>query len=79
MKAIAAHFRYISKNGRLEIEDDMGVKTQGRESLGELADEREPARRILVSLLDEEARTFGLYFLQVVTFPQSTFDSLALP
>ena len=25
MKAIAAHFRYISKNGRLEIEDDRGV------------------------------------------------------
>jgi hypothetical protein len=36
MAAIAAHFRYISKNGRLEIEDDRGVVEQGRESLREL-------------------------------------------
>jgi hypothetical protein len=33
MKAIAAHFRYISKNGRLAIEDDRGVVEQGREAL----------------------------------------------
>lgn len=39
MKAIAAHFRYISKNGRLEIEDDQGEVTQGRASLKELADD----------------------------------------
>ena len=36
MKAIAAHFRYISKNGRLEIEDDRGVVERGREILGDL-------------------------------------------
>ena len=30
MKAIAAHFRYISKNGRLPIEDDRGIVEQGR-------------------------------------------------
>ena len=32
MKAIAAHFRYISKNGRLEIEDERGADDarQGR-------------------------------------------------
>jgi hypothetical protein len=39
MKAIAAHFRYISKNGRLEIEDDRGQTVRGRDSLSELADE----------------------------------------
>ena len=39
MKAIAAHFRYISKNGRLEIEDDRGNKERGKESLRELADD----------------------------------------
>jgi hypothetical protein len=33
MKAIAAHFRYISKNGRLEIEDDRGVVEQGKDAL----------------------------------------------
>ena len=30
MKAIAAHFRYISKNGRLEIEDERGQVSRGR-------------------------------------------------
>ena len=31
MKAIAAHFRYISKNGRLEIEDERGQTMRGKE------------------------------------------------
>jgi hypothetical protein len=39
MKAIAAHLRYISKNGRLQIEDERGNKLQGKESLLDLADE----------------------------------------
>lgn len=39
MKAIAAHLRYISKNGRLEIEDERGETTRGKESLHELADD----------------------------------------
>jgi hypothetical protein len=32
MKAIAAHFRYISKNGRLDIEDDRGETSRGKDS-----------------------------------------------
>lgn len=39
MKAIAAHFRYISKNGRLEIEDQRGEIMRGKDSLRDLADE----------------------------------------
>jgi hypothetical protein len=39
MKAIAAHLRYISKNGRLDIEDHEGNKSRGREALLEIADE----------------------------------------
>ena len=39
MKAIAAHFRYISKNGRLEIEDQRGESMRGKDSLRDLADE----------------------------------------
>ena len=39
MRAIAAHFRYISKNGRLEIEDDRGQSTRGKEAVRELADD----------------------------------------
>jgi len=36
MRAIAAHFRYISKNGRLEIEDDRGVVERGRDALKDI-------------------------------------------
>lgn len=39
MNAIAAHFRYISKNGRLEIEDERGQTMRGKEALRELADD----------------------------------------
>lgn len=39
MKAIVAHLRYISKNGRLEIEDQRGETLRGRDSLRDLADE----------------------------------------
>ena len=39
MKAIAAHFRYISKNGRLDIEDERGEKMLGKDALPELADD----------------------------------------
>jgi hypothetical protein len=39
MKAIAAHFRYISKNGRLDIEDDRGETVRGKEALHDLADD----------------------------------------
>src|SRR5690349_17145814 len=36
MKAIAAHFRYISKNGRLEIEDERGQTVRGKDAVHEL-------------------------------------------
>ena len=36
MGAIAAHFRYISKNGRLDIEDDRGVVERGKDALAEI-------------------------------------------
>lgn len=39
MRAIAAHFRYISKNGRLDIEDEHGQVSSGREAVRELADD----------------------------------------
>lgn len=39
MAAIAAHFRYISKNGRLDIEDDRGEVGQGREALYDLVEQ----------------------------------------
>ena len=39
MKAIAAHFKYISKNGRLDIEDDRGEVLRGRDDLRGLAED----------------------------------------
>jgi hypothetical protein len=36
MAAIAAHFRYIAKGGRLPFEDDRGVVCEGKEELREL-------------------------------------------
>ena len=39
MKAIAAHFKYISKNGRLDIEDDRGEALRGKDDLRGLADD----------------------------------------
>jgi hypothetical protein len=39
MKAISAHFRYISKNGRLDIEDERGETMRGKDTLYDLADD----------------------------------------
>ena len=39
MKAIAAHFRYISRNGRLDIEDERGETMRGKDTLPELVDD----------------------------------------
>jgi len=39
MRAIAAHFRYISKNGRLDIEDDRGETFKGRDDLRGLVED----------------------------------------
>lgn len=39
LRAIAAHFRYISKNGRLEIEDQRGEIMRGKDVLHDLAEE----------------------------------------
>jgi hypothetical protein len=37
IKAIVAHFRYISKNGRLDIEDELGNIERGKGAVHELA------------------------------------------
>jgi hypothetical protein len=39
MAAITAHLRYISKNGRLQFEDDRGVIREGKEALHDLAEQ----------------------------------------
>ncbi|MGY0193910.1 hypothetical protein ACWA7J_02425 [Leptothrix sp. BB-4] len=39
MRAIAVHFRYISKNGRLDIEDERGEVRNGKDALTDLVDD----------------------------------------
>jgi hypothetical protein len=39
MRAIIAHFRYISKHGRLDIEDERGQISRGRKAVKELAED----------------------------------------
>lgn len=39
IRAITAHFRYISKNGRLDMENERGETLRGKDALPELADE----------------------------------------
>jgi hypothetical protein len=39
MAAIAAHFRYINKQGRLPIEDDRGVTHEGKEGVHDLVEQ----------------------------------------
>ena len=39
MGAIAAHLRYISKGGRLPIEDDRGLEREGKEALRDLVEQ----------------------------------------
>lgn len=39
MGAIAAHFRYICKNGQLLIEDDRGIVREGKEAMRDLAEQ----------------------------------------
>jgi hypothetical protein len=39
MAAIAVHFRYITRNGRLAFEDDRGVLREGKDALRDLADQ----------------------------------------
>jgi hypothetical protein len=39
MQAIAAHFRYISKNGRLDMEDERGETTRGRDAVYALTED----------------------------------------
>jgi hypothetical protein len=72
MAAIAAHFRYISKNGRIDIEDDRGVVERGKEALHEI----EHQWRIGGSRI-ENTGTRREAFNVMLSMPRGT-DSLAV-
>lgn len=48
---MAAHFRYISKKGSLDIEDERGETMRGKGSRHQLADDWRP----------KESRTYGVH------------------
>ncbi len=74
MGAISAHFRYMSKNGRLEFEDDRGVSDTGREAMnalleqwrfgGSLIEENSPRREAFNLMLSMPRGTAGQSVLQ---------------
>ncbi|MGC4076421.1 MAG: conjugal transfer protein TraS [Rubrivivax sp.] len=67
MRAIAAHFRYISKGGRLDIEDDRGSVRRGREAVDDLA---EQWRHAGAKIDDESPRREA--FNLMLSMPQGT-------
>jgi hypothetical protein len=75
MRAIAAHFRYISKNGRLDIEDERGDKTQGPEALRELADDWRLGGTLIDDIADPGQRREA--FNIMLSMPRGT-DPLAV-
>lgn len=58
MKAIAAHFRYISKNGRIDVEDDRGQTARGKEAVHGLV-EASPRPRATRAEAFEARRQIG--------------------
>jgi hypothetical protein len=72
MAAIAAHFRYISKGGRLQFEDDRGVTREGKEALHDLVEQW----RFGGSFIDEAAPRREAFNV-MLSMPRGT-DALAL-
>jgi hypothetical protein len=76
MAAIAAHFRYISKQGRLPIEDDRGVVHEGKEGVHDLVDQwRHAGARIAERSPHREA--FNLMLSMPAGTPESALKDAA--
>lgn len=67
MGAIAAHFRYICKNGQLRMEDDRGVTRQGKEAMHDLAEQW----RVSGSLIPETSHRREAFNI-MLSMPQGT-------
>src|SRR5690606_22267819 len=67
MGAIAAHFRYICKNGQLRIEDDRGVVREGKEAMHDLLDQW----RVSGSLIPETSHRREAFNI-MLSMPQGT-------
>lgn len=73
IKAIAAHFRYISKNGRLDIEDENGTTLRGKDAVRELTEDW----RYAGSLIGEEAGRREAYNI-MLSMPRGSADAMAV-
>lgn len=73
MKAIAAHLRYISKNGRLEMEDECGRRAEGRQAVREVSEEW----RYAGSLIPDSSHRREAYNL-MLSMPRGTADGLTV-
>lgn len=71
MAAIAAHFSYITKNGRLSMEDDRGVVRTGKGALRDLVDQW----RFAGSLIEEDGHRREAYNL-MLSMPAGTDPGL---
>lgn len=75
MRAIAAHFRYISKNGRLDIEDDRGEAVRGKHAVRDLADDWRFSGSLIPQHAEDGARREA--FNIMLSMPRGT-DPLAV-
>ncbi len=73
MGAIAAHFRYISKNGQLAFEDDRGMVRQDKEALHDLAEQW----RLGGSLIEETSPRREAFNL-MLSMPRGTDAQIVL-
>jgi Relaxase/Mobilisation nuclease domain len=73
MGAIAAHLRYISKGGRLQMEDDRGVASEGREAVAEVAEQWRYAGS-LIPQQSERREAFNI----VLSMPRGTDPQFVL-
>ncbi len=73
MGAIAAHLRYISKGGRLQMEDDRGVTREGREAVAEVAEQW----RYAGSLIPQESQRREAFNI-VLSMPRGTEPQFVL-
>lgn len=72
IRAIAAHFRYISKHGRLDIKDEHGTTLSGRGAVHELAEDW----RFGGTLIDEEGGPRREAFNLMLSMPRGSAEPL---
>jgi hypothetical protein len=77
MGAIAAHFRYISKNGRLEIEDDRGSTRKRQEALHDLVKQWRYGGS-LIGEVSHRREAFNIMLAAVLLHAMRRLDGAAL-